>query len=306
MADKDEGEETSTRRNEWEVVSLTASAYAAAPGPDVELKTDDKGSVYDVDDADISRAMFMSSHFVFPPNQHENLPLEPEKDQTEEEIDQDVVTELETEGGRSSGKDEKDTSFGTTHDEFPGIECLDEAGSKQFIHDKEFEEGMNLQGLDVPYADATLSSFHSETALGGPNPSTYVDDTSSELTEHEHVLDSHEELSRSSKSTKDRDYYESDLPCGAWWKKRAASFYTHAKEANSFWSVFVAAAVMGLVILGQRWQQERWQVLQLKWHMAVNDEKMGRLLGPIYRIKDVIVGGHRRGSFISSSSSSEN
>lgn len=306
MADKDEGEDTSTRRNEWEVVSLTASAYAAAPGPDVELKTDDKGSAYDVDDAEISRALFMSSHFVFPPSQHENLPLEPEKDQLEEEEHQDDVAELETEAGRSSGKDQKDTSFRTTHDEFPGIECLDETGGRQFTHDKEFEEGMNLQGLDMPYTDATLSSFHGETALSGPNPSTYVDNTSSELTEHEHVSDSPEELLRSSKSTKDHDYYETDLPCGAWWKKRAASFYTHAKEANSVWSIFVAAAVMGLVILGQRWQQERWQVLQLKWHMAINDEKMGRLLGPIYRLKDVIVGGHRRGSFISSSSSSEN
>ncbi|XP_030457319.1 ATG8-interacting protein 1 [Syzygium oleosum] len=306
MADKDEGEETVTRRNEWEVVSLTASAYTAAPGPDVELKTDDKGNAYDVDDAEISRALFMSGHFVFPPSQHENLPLAPEKDQPEEEKQQDDVAELETEGGISSGKDQKDTSFRTTHDEFPGVECLDETGGRQFVHDKEFEEGMSLQGLDMPYADATLSSFHGEAALGGLNPSTYVDNTSTELTEHEHVLESAEELSRSSKSTKDHDYYETDLPCGAWWKKRAVSFYTHAKEANTFWSIFVAAAVTGLVILGQRWQQERWQVLQLKWQMAINDEKMGRLLGPIYRMKDVIVGGHRRGSFIRGSSSSEN
>jgi hypothetical protein len=29
---------------------------------------------------------------------------------------------------------------------------------------------------------------------------------------------------------------------------------------------------MGIVILGQRWQQERWQALQLKWQASINNE----------------------------------
>jgi len=29
---------------------------------------------------------------------------------------------------------------------------------------------------------------------------------------------------------------------------------------------------MGLVLLGQRWQQERWQALQLKWQISINHE----------------------------------
>ena len=32
--------------------------------------------------------------------------------------------------------------------------------------------------------------------------------------------------------------------------------------------------IYGLVVLGQRWQQERWQVLQLKWHSSISSEVM--------------------------------
>ena len=77
MADNEEGEENTSRGAEWEVVSLTASTYAAAPGPEeVELKDDENGNTYGEDGAaETSRAMFMSGHFVFPPSLHENLPL---------------------------------------------------------------------------------------------------------------------------------------------------------------------------------------------------------------------------------------
>lgn len=63
----------------------------------------------------------------------------------------------------------------------------------------------------------------------------------------------------------------SDLPCEAWWKRRAVSLYAQAKEANSFWSIFITAAMMGLVIIGRQWQQERRQILHLKWPSGVTD-----------------------------------
>lgn len=48
--------------------------------------------------------------------------------------------------------------------------------------------------------------------------------------------------------------------------------YIRTREANAMWSLFFAAAVTGLVVLGQRWQQERWQVLQLKWQSSISSE----------------------------------
>ncbi|EOX95929.1 hypothetical protein QUC31_005287 [Theobroma cacao] len=303
MADNEEGEENTPRGNEWEVVSLTASAYAAAPGPkEVETKDDNKGDSYKEEEAETSRALFMSGHFVFPPIEHENLPLEPlEPDNSSENVGKDVVPELGVEeGGRSRTKEEEDWTLKglNVHDEFPGMQFFDKK------HGTEFEEGTTLQGLDLIdkdqslYSAATFSSFHSDEALGGST--TYDEDTTvSELIEaSEQGLGFPADISQSPKSLQDDKYDGSDLPCEAWWKRRAVSLYAHAKEANAFWSIFIAAAVMGIVILGQRWQQERWQALQHKWQLSLNNEKTGRVLGSISRLKDVIVGGHRRGSFV--------
>ncbi|XP_039011977.1 ATG8-interacting protein 1-like isoform X2 [Hibiscus syriacus] len=285
MADNGEGEENIPRGNEWEVVSLTASAYAAAPGPkDVETKDDSKNDSYDVEKAETSRALFMSGHFVFSPSEHG------------EHIDKDVVPgsgALE-EGDISSTKDEEDWSLKglNVHDELAGMQFFDKK------HGREFEEGTTLQELDLInkdqslYSAATFGSFHSEEALGGSTT------TVSELIEaSEQGFDFPSDMPESPKPLQDDEGDCFDLPCEAWWKRRAVSLYAHAKEANAFWSVFVAAAVMGLVILGQRWQQERWQALQHKWQLSINNET-GKVLGSIYRLKEVIVGGHRRGSFL--------
>lgn len=271
MADNEEGEETTSRGNEWEVVSLTASAYAAAPGPKaVELSDDGKSASFKNNEAETSRAMFMSGHFVFPPSQHENLPLEPSDADIRDECgSEDVIPELnEEKGGHSDRKDEDNLKIKdlTEGDEFPGIQLFDEGGKSLADHGKGFDKEPDIYGA------TEFSSFHSEATIGGSttyNGNTVIPD----LVEPTEVgTDLHADISLSPKAPKDDRYDESNLPCEAWWKRRAASFYGHAKEANTFWSVFIAAAVMGLVILGQRWQHERWQVLQLKWQFGVNDE----------------------------------
>ncbi|WCJ22774.1 ATG8-interacting protein 2 [Euphorbia peplus] len=288
MADNEEQEENTARGNEWEVVSLTASAYAAAPGPkDVELKDGNKDKVYEEDEAESSRSLFMSQHFVFPPSQHENLPLEPESSEIlDESVEKNVPSEHDVEEGKSGGKEEESWPLKDMNipDEFPGMHFLDE--KEQSV-----------------YSTATFSSFHSETGLGGS--ATYGDSPSiPDVNEaSDNSTDSSIDISHSPKSAKDAAYDGSGLPCEAWWKKRAASLYTHAKETNTFWSFFVAAAVMGLVILGHRWQQERWRSVQLKWHSSIN-EKTGRMVGPISRLKDAFAGGHGRGSYIKGSYSS--
>ncbi|KAA8516065.1 hypothetical protein F0562_019244 [Nyssa sinensis] len=314
MADKEEGEETTSRGNEWEVVSLTASAYAAAPGPkQVEMNDSAKGNTAGEEAAETSHAMFMSGHFVFPPSQHENLQLEPENTEIHNvQVVEEVVSELGAgEGGISDSKNEEnwDVKEFTVADEFPGIQFFDEKGNRLSIRETEFEEGTDLQGLNLVdkeqsiYSAAKFSSFQSETTMGGSTAYDKNTMISEPIETSDRELDS--DISQLPKPTTEDKYDGSDLPCEAWWKRRAASLFAHAKEANAFWSIFIAAAVMGLVILGQRWQQERWQVLQLKWQFSINDEKMGRMLGPISRIKDVIVGGNRRGSFIRGSSSTE-
>ncbi|XP_006339591.1 ATG8-interacting protein 1-like isoform X3 [Solanum tuberosum] len=252
MASNEEGEETAPRGNEWEVVSLTQSAYAAAPGPKQVDSNDDNGSSTDYV-AETSQAMFMSGHFVFPPSQHENLPLEPD------------VNEINTE-------------------------------------QEEFEEDAAVQRFSLVdkeqsiFGAANYSSYQSEEPMGF---STTTEETN---VLEESVEPSHQGLESGSSNlpqTKDEDDYDAaNLPCQAWWKRRAASLVAHAKDTNALWSIFIAAAVMGLVIIGQKWQQERWQVLQMKWQAGVHSERISRMFGPLSRLKDVIVGGDRRGTFI--------
>ncbi|XP_031113307.1 ATG8-interacting protein 1-like [Ipomoea triloba] len=293
MASNEEVEETAPRGNEWEVVSLTASAYAAAPGKQSDLNDEHKSSAeYE---AETSGAMFMSGHFVFPPSQHENLPLEPENNQiqTEQVVkNEKFVTEGDSTAGMKFEENMSVKGFGSLA--FPGIQIFDENGNILPISDAEFKEDTAAKE-SVLHSTAMLSSLHSEEHTAG---STIVEESSASNC----PLEPFQQGSDSGVS--DKNKRDDNLPCQAWWKRQAASLVAHAKEANTFWSIFVAAAVMGLVILGQRWQQERWQILQLKWQHGLHDERIGRMLGPLSRLKDIIVGGDRRGSFLKGSSTS--
>ncbi|CAH1412039.1 unnamed protein product [Lactuca virosa] len=279
MADKEEGEETAPRGADWEVVSLTASTYAAAPSPDVKVKDpkdDEKSEVVDTDKSGTSDALFVSGHFVFPPSQHENLPLEREKteigDGDDDDDDGDVSECIKEEGEKSSAKDEDNWN----------ISKLTESYGKR----SDFEDATTLPGLEKEQSIYNSATFHYE-----PN----IDDEDRVLVDSVESSDSSSTSDVLNVPKRMEDDDGSGVPYATWWKKQAVSLYSHAKEANTFWSIFISAAVMGLVIIGHQWQQERWQVLHHKWHSGVYDEKFGRMLGPLSRIKESIVGGNRRG-----------
>ncbi|KAI7735340.1 hypothetical protein M8C21_029757 [Ambrosia artemisiifolia] len=293
MEDKEEGKGTESRGADWEVVSLTASTYAAAPGPDMgDATSGEKSDLVDSDKSETSNALFMSGHFVFPPSQHENLPLEPENTEiVGEQGGEDSVSESTQEKGEKSfAKDEDNWNIEklTESDDFSGIPFFDET-----------LPGLNLAGKEESvYNSAKFQSLHSEPITGESN----IDDEDRVLAESIESSDSSvgSNVPNFPKHTEEDNYGGSGLPYTTWWKKQAAALYAHAKETNTFWSIFIAAAVMGLVIIGQQWQQERWQVLHHRWHSGVYDEKFGRMMGPISRFKDAIVGGSLRGFSIRS------
>ncbi|KAL4191465.1 hypothetical protein AMTRI_Chr07g30060 [Amborella trichopoda] len=332
MADNEkEGEETPGRGNDWEVVSLTASTYAAAPGPkSFEGSEDDKDRELSKDNKEeCSPALFMSDHFVFPPSEHENLPIEvdsPEIIENPSNLSESVdgskpdsqIYEIRNEAEVDVAEDDRlerilEHKKTAEEETLHGIVFFDDKGKKLYDCGKDVKGGKGLQGLDWMepikhpeveemqdiYRVTKLGSFHDEADVGG---STICDKGSiiaEELKGAEETddpsspsnLGSLSESLRSAKPLKEKKSDGSGLPCEAWWKRQAASLYAQAKEANTFWSIFVAAAVMGLVILGQRWQQERWKVQQLKF--GINDEKINRIFGPMSRFKDVLVGQQR-------------
>lgn len=293
VADNEESEKPATRGNEWEVVSLTGSTYAAAPTPEqVDVTDYEKSDMVEQNQPQPSLLLYRSGHFVFPPSQHENLPLVPETNEIrsvqesedsgsqflKEEGIQSKTKEQGEEGIQSDTKEQEmviNTKGLNISDEFPGIPIFDEKGNILRVGGTEFEERIAFRGLNMVdkersfYDTGKFNSFHDDPTVGG---SANVDEDTAPtevLEPHGHGLD----LSVSSVAEQvDKNSDGSHLPCEAWWKRRAAAFYTHAKEANTVWSIFVAAAVMGLVILGQQWQQERWQVMQLKWQFNINNE----------------------------------
>jgi hypothetical protein len=61
--------------------------------------------------------------------------------------------------------------------------------------------------------------------------------------------------------------------CETWWKRcRGILWCMQAQQATALWSIALAAAVMGLVILGHQWQHERWQNQQLQLQLCSKDE----------------------------------
>ncbi|KAF6162227.1 hypothetical protein GIB67_008356 [Kingdonia uniflora] len=192
-------------------------------------ESEDEGYEVDVDEYENEsfRAMFMSDHFVFPPSQHENLPLELYMPRSDREVED--------------------------------ISDKSERGNEDFV---ELEVPDNLVGHELYDGNkATVSDSVMDTE-------NVVSPESSDPS-RKNIYSPTDRL-KSQISSKENRYKGSGLPCEAWWK-RVASFYAQAKEANKLWSVFVAAALMGLVIVGQRYQQGRWQI-QHKWQLGINDE----------------------------------
>lgn len=309
MENNKEGEETAPSRNEWEVVSLTQSAYAAAPDSRQVDLVDDSSAEFV---AETSDPMIMSGHFGFPPNQHENAAVQPSNDEIlNEKGSEDATSEFVADKGVDSNTDEvRPKTKGLSTAEFLGDQMFDEKVSILSLSGAKFEEDAVLQGSSLVdkeqnfFSSTTFSSFHSEEPMG-VSASTEESNMLAEPVELVHqVIDSG---IYNLPKAKDEDNDDAEnLPCQAWWKRRAVSLLAHAKDANTFWSIFIAAAVMGLVVIGQRWRLERWQVLQMKWQFGGHDEIMNRaFISPISRLKEVIIGSSRRGSFIRGNASTQ-
>lgn len=368
MAEGSKGsEETTNRAQDWEVVSLTASAYAAAPGPKSpeESRSENENDV-NVNENESSVAMVHSGHFNFPPSHHEGVPIQQGAgDNTEGlEISYDVNVEDFSESEKtdefvgkndSRGKDLKpmeeiagnvddleisyndkmESSFQNLHhctESLRGTELFRENQMQiSVVHGKDMEEDKALKGLDwieprhqhasveedeIAVLAAKLSIFHGDT--GGVSSSNICDENKVLCESQKEVLEQsfslpkpfsvneatqqdHDILSDSPIASKSKKSSGKDLPCETWWKRHAASLLTQAREANALWPIAIAAALMGLVVLGQRWQQERWQNQQLKSQLSAKDEKISKILYQVARLKEAIT-GRRKVPIIRSSS----
>ncbi|XP_006653158.1 ATG8-interacting protein 1-like [Oryza brachyantha] len=220
------GEGAAPRGADWEVVSLTASAYAAAPGPGGAADRPPVAAAMAAsqEGGSSANALFMSDHFVFPPSEHENLPIEAGFDEIQPEKDaREASTSVEDEGFKNVG--------GSYGDEPERIQFYDEGRS------------LSVDDVEMMGDAAEYGSFHVQ------------DDFDND--------DSHDksDLPPESVDSKTRD---SGTPCKCWLKKHMSCLYHQAKETNALWSVVVAAALVGLVILGH-WHKDKLHLHNLKW-----------------------------------------
>ncbi|XP_008779249.2 ATG8-interacting protein 1-like isoform X2 [Phoenix dactylifera] len=273
---KKEDKETSLHGADWEVVSLTASMYAAAPGPKQYEPTDESITQdFDNNEPEFPETMFMSSHFGFPPSKHEKFPIEPDYSEIDNEFRDQDVSHAE-EYGNGPNKTHKESCKDKSDDSLHGFQFFFDNGKGLSVSDMEFGEGKSLQDLSLVGEDSViLDAYHAETDtsssiicsessdIAKPNNPSYQNPDSPNFTNASE---------RSEENKEDASY----LPCEAWWKRKAVLLYNHVKETNTFWSVFVAAAMMGLVILGQRWKREKLQIQQFKLHFRINSEKIGQ------------------------------
>ncbi|URD83408.1 hypothetical protein MUK42_05398, partial [Musa troglodytarum] len=271
MADDGKEEKVSSRGADWEVVSLTASAYAAEPGLPEFDPTSESKEKENMIERESSAALFMSGHFVFPPSEHESLPIEPDTSKIHGESTMIAGDNGTDDSGREKLQTESD-------DVQYGIEFSE--GNRISFPDMGFEEGkgthsLNLVGVEQDiFADPHSVDIHSEAHKSSTKSEAEEPSDVNMESPHDHANPGGDEID------------ESNLPCQAWWKRPAASLCKQAKGAGTFWSVVVAAAIMGIIIVGQRWHKD-------KWRFSINDERMSRTMRSIGRFKDVLVGGHQ-------------
>lgn len=238
MADNEKEVVEGTTSRDWEVVTLSASAYAAAPGPGGAAgkpTTESKGFDARKDEQGSSNALLMSDHFVFPPSEHENLPIETSFDEIQPE------------------KDVQEASTSLEDDSFKNVGVKYDVGSER-IQFYDEEKNFSVDDVEMRADVAEYGSFHAED--DGHGFVVHDDDNDGGDDSHDKS-----DLPSESADSKSRD---SSTPCKCWLKKHMSCLYHQAKETNALWSVVVAAALVGLVILGH-WHKDKLHLHQLKW-----------------------------------------
>ncbi|KAL6911274.1 hypothetical protein ACP4OV_000079 [Aristida adscensionis] len=286
-------DQTSPRGNDWEVVQLTASTYASAPAPKrPEPSEEAEAKKYSTKEGDDSAAaLLMSGHFSVSKNDVENLLTSADSKERQKELcTQDAVS--------NEGDNEKyqETCNDKLKDDLHSIPSFDKGKSLSLV-DMEFDDGKALQGMTlvgeepVGFSPPSFSSITAEKDIGwSPTESKNEKKTEESILHKVNPVTGSSEVVASGEQNKPDG---SGVPRDAWWKMQLLSLYKNAKESNKFWPIVAAAAaLMGIAYFGRRWQKGRLQLQPIKLQPAGNKEKFNNAVGPLNRIKDILVAGN--------------
>ncbi|XP_037454559.1 ATG8-interacting protein 1-like isoform X2 [Triticum dicoccoides] len=270
--------QTSPRGNDWEVVQLTASNYASAPGPARTEPSDEEseGQVYGAEGGDsAAAALLMSGHFSVPQNEAENLLMGSDTsiEQQEARSSQYAVSDKGDDDDREEDRQEK-----LKDDDLDRNPSFDKGKSLSSV-DVEPDDGSELhRGSPVGKDPVTFSS----SGYSATDTEKEATESAKEETEEERTLQNIEPVTDSSNVVVSGEESKPDgsgAPRNVWWQKQLISLYRSAKESNKLWPIVVAAAaLMGMAYFRRRWQKGKLQLQQVKLQPASSKEVIAERL----------------------------
>uniref|UniRef100_A0A0E0K714 ATG8-interacting protein 1 n=1 Tax=Oryza punctata TaxID=4537 RepID=A0A0E0K714_ORYPU len=280
--DQSGAEQTSPRGNDWEVVQLTASTYASAPGPRMSEPSEEaevKG--YDTKGDDSAAALLMSGHFSASPSEVESLLKERQK----ELYGQDA--------GSAEGDDEKfqETCEHKLKDDLHCVPSFDK-GKNLSLVDMEFDNGKTFQGMGLVgeeplgFSSSRYNPIDAKKELSWSVTESKNEKKTEEPTVQNvnRVIDSSKVVASSEQNKPD----DPEFPRKASWKKQLLSLYKNVRKNNKFWPIVVAAtALVGVTCFWRRWQKGKLQHQPVKLYPS-STEKINQAVGPLNRIKDIL------------------
>lgn len=113
---------------------------------------------------------------------------------------------------------------------------------------------------------------------------------------HEELLEAEETPERSISPVADAGNAPKKKACKvSWWNCQTVLWGPGSQKSSTVWSIALAAAVVGIVIIGHRWHRERYQNQQLKLDLSAKEEKLNDLMYQVNRMKEAMTGRRRVG-----------
>nr|BAK01087.1 predicted protein [Hordeum vulgare subsp. vulgare] len=284
--------QTSPRGNDWEVVQLTASNYASAPGPARTEPSDEEseGQVYGAEGGDsAASALLMSGHFSVPQNEPGGLLVEANAS----------IERQEAHGSQYAVSDKGD-------DDDTEDDRQEKLKDDDLDRTPSFDKGKSLSSVDMEPDDG--SELHRGSPVGkdlvtfkssgysATDAEKEAIDSANEKAKENTMLQNVDPVTDSSNVVASGEESKPDgsgAPRNVWWQKQLISLYRSAKESNKLWPIVVAAAaLMGMAYFRRRWQKGKLQLQQVKVQPASSKERINQAAVPLNRIKDILVAGN--------------
>ncbi|XP_006648139.1 ATG8-interacting protein 1-like [Oryza brachyantha] len=282
--DQSAAEQTSPRGNDWEVVQLTASTYASAPGPKMsELSDEAEVKGYGTKGDDSAAALLMSGHFSISRNEVETLLRDTDSKERQKELcGQDAIS--------AEGDDGKfqETCEHKLKDDLHRIPSFDK-GKNLSLVGMEFDDGKAFQGMGLVGEEPVGFSSSRYSPIDSKNELSWsVTESKNEKKTEEPALQNVNPVVDSSKvvaSSDENKPDDSEPPRDASWRKQ----YKNVRKSIKFWPIIVVAtALVGITYFGRRWKKTKLLHQPVKLYPSSN-EKINEAVGPLNRIKDILV-----------------